>query len=170
MQKSVTKKLNQSVKIIKTALFWAVLLLVSDRLLKITALNYWSEHQINLFPGWSLTYSLNHNIAFSLPWSGFSLLISLTAVTLFLTLIALYQIKKQPTRIWGWSFLLAGTYSNLYDRFIYGGVIDYLTNWWTIFNLADVLIIIGLSAILLSSGHSRQHQPEPPVSTFPDQY
>ncbi len=163
MQKSVTKKLNQPVKIIKTALFWAVLLLASDRLLKITALNYWSENQINLFPGWSLTYSLNHNIAFSIPWSGLSLLISLTIVTLLLTFIALRQIKKQPTRICGWIFLLTGTYSNLYDRFIYNGVIDYLTNWWTIFNLADVLIIIGLSAILLSSNRSQPHQPELPV-------
>lgn len=163
MQKSITKKLDQSVKIIKTALFWAVLLLASDRLLKIIAIKYWSENQINLFPGWSLTYSLNYNIAFSIPWSGFSLLLSLTVITLLLTFIALHQIKKQPTRIWGWSFLLAGTYSNLYDRFIYNGVVDYLTNWWTIFNLADVLIIFGLSAILLSSSHSRQHQPELPV-------
>ena len=163
MQKSITKKLNRLSKISKTALFWAVLLLASDRFLKILALVYWSNHSTKLWSGWSLTYSLNHKIAFSLPWSGPSLLIGLTLVTLALSFIAINYIKKQPTQSWGWSLFLAGTYSNLFDRFIYGGVIDYLANWWTIFNLADVLIIIGLSAILLSSSHSRQRQPELPA-------
>ncbi|HQB50625.1 MAG TPA: signal peptidase II [bacterium] len=163
MQKSIAKKLNRLSKIPKTALFWAVLLLASDRFLKILALVYWSNHSTKLWPGWSLTYSLNHKIAFSLPWSGLSLLFGLTIVTLILTFIAIRQIKKQPAQSWGWSLFLTGTYSNLFDRFIYGGVIDYLANWWTIFNLADVLIIIGLSAILLSSNHSRQHQPELPA-------
>ncbi|HNW55640.1 MAG TPA: signal peptidase II [bacterium] len=163
MQKPITKKLDQSVKILKTALLWAVLLLASDRLLKIIAINYWSKNSQSLIPGWSLTYSLNHNIAFSLPWSGLSLTICLALVTLGLTFAAIWQIKKQPTRIWGWSFLLIGSYSNLYDRLSYGGVVDYLANWLTVLNLADIYIIVGLSAILLFSNHSRPHQPELPA-------
>ena len=50
------------------------------------------------------------------------------------------------------SLLLAGGISNIYDRFIHGGVVDYV--YWhcwfdfAIFNLADVLIDIAVVMIL----------------------
>lgn len=50
------------------------------------------------------------------------------------------------------SMLLAGGISNIYDRFIHGGVVDYV--YWhcgfdfAIFNLADVLIDIAVALIL----------------------
>ena len=53
------------------------------------------------------------------------------------------------------SLLLAGGVSNIYDRFIHGGVVDYV--YWhcgfefAIFNLADVLIDIAVVLILLIS-------------------
>jgi len=51
------------------------------------------------------------------------------------------------------SLLLAGGVSNIYDRFIHGGVVDYV--YWhcgfdfAIFNLADVLIDIAVVLILI---------------------
>ena len=51
------------------------------------------------------------------------------------------------------SLLLAGGISNIYDRFIHGGVVDYV--YWhcgfdfAIFNLADVLIDIAVVLILI---------------------
>ena len=51
------------------------------------------------------------------------------------------------------SLLLAGGISNIYDRFIHGGVVDYI--YWhcgfnfAIFNLADVLIDIAVIVILI---------------------
>lgn len=51
------------------------------------------------------------------------------------------------------SLLLAGGVSNIYDRFIHGGVVDYV--YWhcgfnfAIFNLADVLIDIAVLLILI---------------------
>ncbi len=51
--------------------------------------------------------------------------------------------------------LLAGGISNIYDRFIHGGVVDYI--YWhcgfefAIFNLADVLINISVGLILIIS-------------------
>jgi len=51
------------------------------------------------------------------------------------------------------ALLLAGGISNIYDRFIHGGVVDYV--YWhcgfdfAIFNLADVLIDIGVVLILI---------------------
>lgn len=51
------------------------------------------------------------------------------------------------------ALLLAGGISNIYDRFIHGGVVDYV--YWhckfdfAIFNLADVLIDIAVVLILI---------------------
>ena len=53
------------------------------------------------------------------------------------------------------SLLFAGAISNIYDRFIHGGVVDYV--YWhcgfdfAIFNLADVLIDIAVVMILYIS-------------------
>jgi signal peptidase II len=53
------------------------------------------------------------------------------------------------------ALLLAGGISNIYDRFIHGGVVDYV--YWhcgfefAIFNLADVLINISVGLILIIS-------------------
>lgn len=149
MQKPITKELNPSTNgPFKTALLWAVLLLLIDRGLKMTAIIYWSNHPLIIINGWQLTYSLNRYLAFSLPWSGWILNGFLSILILGLTIYASQAIKKQPVQSWGWLFLLAGAYSNLYDRLAYGGVIDYLTSWWTIFNLADLLIGLGLIALI----------------------
>lgn len=51
------------------------------------------------------------------------------------------------------ALILAGGMSNIYDRFIHGGVVDYI--YWhcgfefAVFNLADVLINLGVGIILL---------------------
>lgn len=53
------------------------------------------------------------------------------------------------------ALLLAGGVSNIYDRFIHGGVVDYV--YWhcwfdfAIFNLADVLIDLAVVLILIIS-------------------
>jgi len=59
-----------------------------------------------------------------------------------------FEIYYIPTAL-----VLAGGISNIYDRFIHGGVVDYI--YWhcgfefAVFNLADVLINIGVGLILL---------------------
>lgn len=149
MQKPATKKsIITKRQLIKTALIWAVLILALDRFLKSISLIYWSQNQVNLISGWFLGYSINHHLAFSLPWSGRLMVALLIILNLSLLFSAVLSIKKQPSLIWGWSFLLAGSLSNIYDRIIYGGVIDYIASWWTFFNLADILILIGLILIL----------------------
>ena len=41
--------------------------------------------------------------------------------------------------------ILAGALSNIIDRFVYKGVVDYLNiSFWTNFNLADVFIVAGV--------------------------
>ena len=51
------------------------------------------------------------------------------------------------------ALILAGGVSNIYDRFIHGGVVDYI--YWhcgfdfAVFNLADVIIDLGVVLILI---------------------
>ncbi len=53
------------------------------------------------------------------------------------------------------ALILAGGVSNIFDRFIHGGVVDYI--YWhcgfefAVFNFADVIINIGVGLILLIS-------------------
>lgn len=47
----------------------------------------------------------------------------------------------------GASLLIAGALSNLIDRTVYGFTIDYIRMFTSIFNLADLSIVVG--AILL---------------------
>lgn len=173
MQKPAAKKLAIRRHPVRAALFRAVLLLIIDRALKITSLIYWSQNHVQLSGSFSLTYNLNRRLSFSLPGNGPLFNWLLIFLVIGLTIYSRQAIKKQPSRLDGWLWLLAGAYSNLYDRLVYGGVIDYLTSWWTVFNLADVLIGIGLISLLWpktnqnssasppASNHSQQRPPEP---------
>ncbi len=50
----------------------------------------------------------------------------------------------------GCLFILTGAGSNLYDRLAYGYVVDwaYLGKWWPVFNVADVMIGVGLVMVI----------------------
>lgn len=51
---------------------------------------------------------------------------------------------------WGLLFLSIGGFSNLLDRFVYGGVVDYLRlGTLSTFNLADSLIVLGAIMVAL---------------------
>ena len=62
------------------------------------------------------------------------------------------------------SLLFAGGVSNIYDRFIHGGVVDYV--YWhcgfdfAIFNLADVLINISVGLILFIAYKESKRDPK----------
>lgn len=80
-------------------------------------------------------------------------------VAIVLMLLALVVVGIVGWRMWrrrsfgaavGSLLILVGAASNLYDRFTYGYVIDwaYLGRWWPVFNLADVMIGVGLVLLL----------------------
>ena len=101
----------------------------------------------------SLVLAYNYGVAFSM----FSFLaenlkyIQIGIMTIGVIYLAfnkeVFQIYYIPAAL-----LLAGGVSNIYDRFIHGGVVDYV--YWhcwfdfAIFNLADVLIDIAVVMIL----------------------
>ena len=99
-----------------------------------------------------LNYWANRNLAFSLPllpagrlfFYFFLCLILLVIAGLFLRAWRQSEILSAGA-FW---FLLLGAVSNALDRFKYNAVIDFIDfRFWPVFNLADVMIILGLGLL-----------------------
>ena len=122
---------------------------IIDRYLKNLAITADKSH--NLL-GNILTFNFipNYNIAFSLPLRGPWLIVTIgliiVAITAYLVLVKLKPLEKVA-----FSLILLGAISNLIDRLQYGYVIDYFDlKWFTIFNLADILITVGTIFLIFS--------------------
>lgn len=75
--------------------------------------------------------------------------IAAVALVAVMLLVKLFQSGVGSLGQWGLVLITAGGLSNLLDRLIYGGVIDYFRfGLWSTFNLADVSIVVG--AILIA--------------------
>ena len=139
----------------KTArIIQVVFFLALDRFLKMLALNLPPAAVYGIFGDW-LVFRPLKNYFISLFLSlGKSLGLGLAAL-IILALLFYCQ------RYWGqmsgreqlaWLLVLAGAFSNLYDRLAYGFVVDYFgfkylfTN-----NLADILIFSGLALLVFVS-------------------
>lgn len=130
-------------------LFVLLMFFVLDRYLKIVALNLDKDFSLikNIF---TFTFYANKNISFSLPFSGFWLLIVVSLLTLLITYYCFHIfIKKQWTEFFAWLAIVLGAFSNLIDRLKYSYVIDYLdVSYFTVLNLADVMISLGCLYII----------------------
>lgn len=135
----------------KTIFIIAFFLLILDRLAKMTALKIWATNDIQLFSWLKLSFGLNENIAFSLPLSGLFLKALLIIIILILAYYWLFFIKKAqswPTLLL--TVLLLNAINNTLDRFVYGGVIDYISvKYFTILNLADISICLSALALAI---------------------
>lgn len=88
---------------------------------------------------------LNQNLAFSLPAPSFilwPLLILVLGILLFFCYQA-YQAKQLT--VWPLTLIIIGAVSNILDRLLYGGVVDFISFWnFPVFNLSDVYISFGV--------------------------
>ena len=92
---------------------------------------------------------LNEKIAFSLPVPFYILYTILFLLIIFLFFICLKYFKKKSILLWPWTFILLGAISNILDRIYYGGVVDFIDiPWFTVFNLSDVYIFIGVIILI----------------------
>lgn len=104
---------------------------------------------------------LNPNIAFSLPLPAvtplyLNALLSIVIVCFAVVVFRQYR-TKDPAMFW-WGLITIGALSNLMDRFILGGVLDYVDlRWFPIFNMSDAYITVGVSYLLYREirGHRR---------------
>lgn len=84
----------------------------------------------------------------------------------FAGIVALWLIMTLLTKSHHWlmnvsyACILGGAVGNLYDRVVYGYVIDFIqwhyrTFYWPVFNLADVAITLGVILMLIAELHRR---------------
>lgn len=106
------------------------IVIIIDRIFK----TYFSSNEFFIFK-----YSLNTGAAFNIlkGWNTFLIIFGLIVI-----FVILYYRNNKKFEI-GLSFLLGGTLSNVIDRILFNGVIDYIHLFNNIFNLADVSNIIG---------------------------
>lgn len=123
-----------------------------DRITKWWALSSAHASYRSLFPGCNLVLAFNHGVAFgwcasSGYWHTFGLITLVSAVIILLVYIT-YTSYRAGITIIPEVCILAGAVSNLYDRFVWGAVVDfidlYVGSWhWYTFNVADMLLVGG---------------------------
>lgn len=97
--------------------------------------------------------TFNRGISWGMLNSGSSLTFyALTGLVIAITLILsgyAYQSMQRGHAIWGELLIISGSISNIIDRFIYGGVVDFIEvrigSWiGPAFNVADSMIVLGV--------------------------
>jgi signal peptidase II len=129
---------------------------IADRYLKSLALNQASKTPIKLIGDiFSFNFTPNYYIAFSLPIGGKWLNLLVILIIIALIIYIFYLILKKNNQKLNTillTIILFGAISNILDRLIFGYVIDYFElRYFTVFNLADVMISGGALAIILKN-------------------
>ena len=147
-------------KTIKTLLiniatpFGLAIFFLSDRILKTKALSLEASKELitNLF---FFNLTKNYFISFSLPLSGPILNIFIVLLIIILGIYLIFLIIREKDRkleIILLLFIFFGALSNLIDRLSLGFVVDYLElRYFTVFNLADVMIVIPSFWLILNN-------------------
>lgn len=108
----------------------------------------------------SLTYIKNYGAAFSILVNYRLLLVIVSIIVIILLIIFLIKNKlKTKLEFICYSLLLGGILGNLFDRVVYGYVIDFFDFTFfgynfAIFNLADSFIVISIILLLFDSFRS----------------
>lgn len=135
-----------------------VIILVSvllglDLLLKYLVSSYLTTVNIidNFF---SLTYVLNDGAAFSLFASKTYLLVLIALLCIFFIIYELKNNLDDRVLSIGYSLVIAGLLGNFIDRLTDGYIIDYLSFKilelnFPVFNLADILIVVGIVIVII---------------------
>ena len=115
------------------------------------------NHSISINNFLNFTLAFNHGAAFSFlsnagGWQKWFFIIFSVIVILIITYIL---VKEKNSQYIAFSFVIGGAIGNLYDRILYGYVIDFIefhynSFYWPIFNIADIAISIGIILLLYS--------------------
>lgn len=58
--------------------------------------------------------------------------------------------RKNSLSVMGLAIIILGAFSNLLDRIFFGAVVDYIDlKYYTVFNLADVMIVLGIAILIV---------------------
>lgn len=145
-------------------LWLALLVLVLDITTKYWVMNtigFGWENRIEVLPFFNLLYVHNYGAAFSfLSDAGGWQRWFLAAIAFGVTCVLIYwmraiNVSNKLLNI-AYALVIGGALGNLYDRIVYGYVIDFLdffigNSHWPAFNVADIAICTGAGLIVLDS-------------------
>lgn len=124
--------------------------LTVDRLTKILIIAHPDFSRV-LLSGWfTLRGTRNPGVAFgvALPVPWLTLTISLAIIALIVLAASAWR-QQDTYAVVCLLAVISGAAANVVDRLRYGAVIDYLdVSWFTVFNLADTLITLGVAALI----------------------
>lgn len=135
----------------------AAVIVLFDQLTKWYARTHW-VHEYTVTNHLSFQLTLNRGISWGLfngSHNGLFWVITLLIMVLTAALgLYGYTRVKQGCSIFGELFVVAGSCSNIIDRFMHAGVIDFIVLHkgdlaWPVFNLADVFIVIGVATLFV---------------------
>lgn len=136
--------------------FWPILLgvgfFVIDQAAKAIALANPQARSYLIKPWLGWEYFPNPGIAFSLPIPN---LVVIAATPVIMFVIGWWWVKQPDKKNWAAAGLvLAGALSNFLDRFRLGVTIDYFRILYSVINLADIAIVLGILWILFKRSNS----------------
>lgn len=127
----------------------------ADRLSKWWAADFLAQNgPTQIHPLLTIRESYNQGIAFGL-FQGVGPVVGWLSIVVVIGLIVYLQ--RLPAGLWllrsGLAFLIGGALGNLIDRVVYGRVLDFISTPLRsgIFNVADVMIYLGLILCLISA-------------------
>jgi signal peptidase II len=149
----------------------ALVIFILDRAAKILVEAYLPLHQsLTIIPGFlDLAHTRNTGVAFGFFANSDSSWMPhvLTLISGLALLTILVFSLRNSSRNWklqlGLMLVLGGAAGNLYDRLLYGYVIDFIEAYyrsyhWPTFNVADSSISVGIGLLLLET---LTHRPQP---------
>lgn len=102
----------------------------------------------------NFAYTKNYGAAFGILQNKASLIIILTFFAL--GFLVYYSTKVKSYGSYGLGLVFGGLIGNLIDRLIYGYVVDYIKiGGWPAFNLADVFLVAGVTALIFYMKNAR---------------
>ena len=121
-----------------------------------TKLTFYAEKHI--MPGLSLTKVHNYGAAYGILQNQQTFLIGLSFTILLLGWINRHKLAHTPLGYLGLSIIASGAIGNLTDRIIRGYVVDFLDiQIIPVFNLADLLINIGILCLIIDTWQTSTH-------------
>ena len=133
-------------------------ILISDRLSKILVLQRLKDQPFHLMPFVDFVYVQNTGVAFGLFGSTRLNFTIISLVSILLIVIILFQFFKPPNPFLI-SLLLAGALGNVWDRLLYGFVIDFIKiGSFYVFNIADSAITVGVLVLILGAWLQERRQ------------
>lgn len=144
----------------KTAFIYAFLfcfIIALDRVTKYWAQQMSYDHVCTSWLTWSLHY--NRGISWGMFHSESAAVYTIVSLIIilfaFIFTVHTFLSYREGKDVLGELMVCAGAFSNIIDRVMYKGVVDFIVcsigSWsWPVFNIADMFIVIGLMYMMYS--------------------